>query len=66
MVIKEVSQLGKINAKFNTMISLSREEIMQVPGGESYINSKEYSLLKSDKKHPKQDTISSITKDSDK
>jgi hypothetical protein len=65
MVIK-VSQLGKINAKFNTMISLSREEIMQVPGGESYINSKEHSLLKSDKKHSKQDTISSITKDPDK
>jgi hypothetical protein len=39
---------------------------MQVPGGESYINSKEHSLLKSDKKHSKQDTISSITKDPDK
>ncbi len=63
MVIK-VSKLGKINAKFNAMISLSREEIMQVPGGESYINSKERNLLRSDKKHSKQDTINLITKDS--
>lgn len=65
MIIK-VSKLGKINAKFNTMISLSREEIMQVPGGESYINSKERNLLKPDKKHSKQDTINSITEDSNK
>ncbi|GKS69299.1 hypothetical protein W03_13030 [Nitrosomonas sp. PY1] len=62
----KISKLGKINAKFNTMISLSREEIMQVPGGESYINSKECNLLRSDKKHSKQDAISSITKNSNK
>lgn len=63
MVIK-VSKLGKINAKFNAMMSLSREEIMQVPGGESYINSKERNLLKPDKKHSKQDAIHLITEDS--
>lgn len=62
MVIK-VSKLGKINAKFNAMMSLSREEIMQVPGGESYINSKERNLLRSDKKQSKHDTINLITKD---
>ncbi len=65
MFIK-VSKSKKINAKFNTMTSLSREEIMQVPGGESYINSKEHRLLKSDKKNLEQDTNSLITKDYDK
>lgn len=65
MVIR-ISKLGKIDAKSHTMLSLSREEIMQVPGGESYVNNKEHNLVKFDKKNSEQDIIDLITKDCNK